>query len=102
MVLAILLRSFQNMMAPIPPTKKKLKVAIVGGGVSGLTCAVALIKQGVDVEVYEAAVRLFACDKLASWSNVCLIGEVWRDRCCYLAWYVNRCLLSLPLVSILL
>ena len=28
----------------------------VGGGVCGLTCAIALLKEGVDVHVYEAAV----------------------------------------------
>lgn len=33
------------------------RVAIVGGGVCGLTCAVGLMKRGVDVYVYEAAVR---------------------------------------------
>ncbi|KAJ3489228.1 hypothetical protein NLI96_g2278 [Meripilus lineatus] len=36
-----------------PP--KDFKVAIVGGGVCGLTCAVALAREGVPVEVFEAA-----------------------------------------------
>ena len=31
----------------------KEKVKILGGGVSGLTCAVNLAREGVDVEVYE-------------------------------------------------
>lgn len=35
---------------------KDLKVAVVGGGVCGLTCAIGLAKNGVNVEVYEAAV----------------------------------------------
>ncbi|EKM61811.1 uncharacterized protein PHACADRAFT_248683 [Phanerochaete carnosa HHB-10118-sp] len=34
---------------------RKLRIAIVGGGVCGLTCAVALLREGVDVHVYEAA-----------------------------------------------
>ncbi|RLF88431.1 hypothetical protein DRN43_05810 [Thermococci archaeon] len=29
------------------------KVKILGGGVSGLTCAINLAREGVDVEVYE-------------------------------------------------
>ena len=35
-----------------------LRVAIVGGGVCGLTCAIALLREGVDVHVYEAAVSV--------------------------------------------
>lgn len=59
MVLLSVLRSFANMISPPAPpeSKKKLRVAIVGGGVSGLTCAIALARLGVDVQVYEAAVR---------------------------------------------
>ncbi|KAI0749249.1 FAD/NAD(P)-binding domain-containing protein [Daedaleopsis nitida] len=34
---------------------KKLQVAIVGGGVCGLTCAVALQRAGVPVQLFEAA-----------------------------------------------
>ena len=36
-----------------------MQVAIVGGGVCGLTCAVALMKAGIDVQIYEAAVSTF-------------------------------------------
>ncbi|OCH96428.1 FAD/NAD(P)-binding domain-containing protein [Obba rivulosa] len=36
-------------------TSKDFKVAIVGGGVCGLTCAVALARSGVSVELFEAA-----------------------------------------------
>ncbi|CCL98087.1 uncharacterized protein FIBRA_00081 [Fibroporia radiculosa] len=35
--------------------KQSFKVALVGGGVCGLACAVGLMKAGVDVEVFEAA-----------------------------------------------
>ncbi|GJE99504.1 FAD/NAD(P)-binding domain-containing protein [Phanerochaete sordida] len=35
----------------------QMRVAIVGGGVCGLTCAVALLNEGVDVHVYEAAAK---------------------------------------------
>src|SRR3954469_17131862 len=34
------------------------KVAIVGGGIGGLTAALALIRQGIDVEVHEQAPEL--------------------------------------------
>ena len=33
-----------------------LEVAIIGAGIVGLTCALALEKEGVKVEIYEAAV----------------------------------------------
>ncbi|EKM61815.1 uncharacterized protein PHACADRAFT_191006 [Phanerochaete carnosa HHB-10118-sp] len=36
-------------------TDKTFQVAIVGGGVCGIACAIALLKEGVDVHVYEAA-----------------------------------------------
>lgn len=32
------------------------RVAVIGGGVTGLTCAIPLMQKGVDVHVYEAAV----------------------------------------------
>lgn len=38
-------------------SQQKLRVAVVGGGVCGLACAVVLLREGVDVHVYEAAVR---------------------------------------------
>ncbi|THH01199.1 hypothetical protein EW026_g1437 [Hermanssonia centrifuga] len=34
---------------------KDLRVAIVGGGVCGLTCAIALAKKGIRAHIYEAA-----------------------------------------------
>ena len=60
MVLPLILRSLANMMwPPTPlPEKKMLRVAVVGGGVSGLTCAIALARHGIDVQVYEAAVSV--------------------------------------------
>ena len=33
-----------------------LRIAVIGSGVSGLTCAIPLMRAGVDVHVYEAAV----------------------------------------------
>ncbi|TCD68113.1 hypothetical protein EIP91_011566 [Steccherinum ochraceum] len=36
---------------------KDFKVAIIGGGVCGLTCAIALAKQGVPVEIFEATTK---------------------------------------------
>src|SRR3954469_3013330 len=35
-----------------------MKVAIIGGGIGGLTAALALLKRGFDVEVYEQASEL--------------------------------------------
>lgn len=35
-----------------------MQVAVVGGGICGLTCAIALMQSGVDVQVYEAAVGI--------------------------------------------
>ena len=32
---------------------RPLKVAIAGGGVGGLTCALAMLKRGMDVTIYE-------------------------------------------------
>src|SRR5262245_59289266 len=34
------------------------KVAIVGGGIGGLTAALALLREGIDVDVYEQAPEL--------------------------------------------
>lgn len=37
--------------------KEGLQVAIVGGGVCGLICAIALKRRGITAQIYEAAVR---------------------------------------------
>ena len=34
-----------------------LRVAIIGGGIGGLSAALALLRQGFDVQVYEQAAR---------------------------------------------
>lgn len=38
-------------------SRKGFEIAIVGGGVCGLACAIALAKEGISTHVYEAAVR---------------------------------------------
>ena len=38
-------------------SNKNLKIVVIGGGVCGLACAIALQKVGLSVEVFEAAVR---------------------------------------------
>ncbi|KAH9937365.1 uncharacterized protein B0H18DRAFT_1206226 [Fomitopsis serialis] len=38
-------------------TQDSLKVALVGGGVVGLTCALGLLQKGVTVEIFEAAAQ---------------------------------------------
>ncbi|EED78110.1 predicted protein [Postia placenta Mad-698-R] len=40
------------------PEHKNFKVALVGGGICGLTCAIALIRAGVPVQIFEAAAKL--------------------------------------------
>ena len=36
--------------------QESIKVALVGAGVVGLTCALALLQKGVSVQLFEAAV----------------------------------------------
>ena len=59
---------------------ESLRVAVVGGGVCGLTCAVALQRRGVDVQVYEAAV----CTTVLGLTSVLTVpfisGPIRRDR----------------------
>ena len=45
----------------------KLKVAIVGGGLAGLSTAVELLDQGYDVDIYEQ--RPFIGGKVASYKD---------------------------------
>lgn len=40
------------------PQTKNFSVSIVGGGVCGLTCAIALTREGVPVDVFESAVSI--------------------------------------------
>ena len=43
--------------------QESIKVALVGAGVVGLTCALALLQKGVSVQLFEAAVCLIClCD----------------------------------------
>lgn len=37
--------------------RKELEIAIIGGGVCGLGCAIALAQEGIVTHVYEASVR---------------------------------------------
>ena len=43
-------------MTPSASSPKGFQVSIVGGGVCGLACAIALEKAGVPVQLFEAAV----------------------------------------------
>ena len=42
-------------------TATKLEVAIVGGGIVGLICAIAMVREGINVQLYEATVRIDPC-----------------------------------------
>lgn len=37
--------------------KAKLEVAVIGGGIVGLICTIAMTKEGINVHLYEATVR---------------------------------------------
>jgi len=50
---------------PPAPGAPKLKVAIVGSGLAGLSTAVELLDQGYEVDIYES--RAFVGGKVASW-----------------------------------
>lgn len=54
---------------PTPQNAPKLKVAIVGSGLAGLSTAVELLDQGYEVDIYES--RPFPGGKVASW----LVGD---------------------------
>ena len=43
-------------MTPEPKPVKDLKVAVVGGGVSGVLLVIALEKRGIEAQLYESAV----------------------------------------------
>ncbi|GMH39931.1 hypothetical protein BSKO_07835 [Bryopsis sp. KO-2023] len=53
--------------SPPSPNSPKLKVAIVGSGLAGLSTAVELLDQGHEVEIYEA--RKWTGGKVASWKD---------------------------------
>ena len=47
--------------------EKKVKIAIVGSGLAGLTAAVNLVDEGHEVEIYES--RSFWGGKVGSWED---------------------------------
>lgn len=58
---------FPDEPAPPAPGAPKLKVAIVGGGLAGLSTAVELLEQGYEVDIYEG--RQWVGGKVASWQD---------------------------------
>jgi NADPH-dependent glutamate synthase beta subunit-like oxidoreductase len=50
---------------------KEYKVAIVGGGMCGLVCAIGLQKAGIEVEIYEAAVSTVCLRSVGMMMTVC-------------------------------
>ena len=43
-------------------TRTPLRIAVIGGGIGGLTAAAALLQAGFDVEVYEQTPELTEVD----------------------------------------
>ena len=63
---------------------KALDIAIVGGGITGLVCAAALAKEGVEADMYEAKVSLLALrqEYFAVETNLRVpVVQVWRNWC---------------------
>ncbi|KAK9915937.1 hypothetical protein WJX75_006203 [Coccomyxa subellipsoidea] len=61
------LRSLFPEVPNLAPGAPKLKVAIVGSGLAGLSTAVELLDQGYEVDIYES--RPFIGGKVASWQK---------------------------------
>lgn len=53
--------------SPVGQGAPKLKVAIIGSGLAGLSAAAELLDQGYEVDVYEG--RAFVGGKVASWEK---------------------------------
>ena len=51
------IESLPQLILCMPAPDKQFQVAIIGGGVCGLTCTLGLLKYGVSVQIYEAAVQ---------------------------------------------
>ncbi|KAK9834165.1 hypothetical protein WJX81_004675 [Elliptochloris bilobata] len=58
---------YPDELPPPAPGAPRLKVAIVGSGLAGLSAAVELLDQGYEVDVYES--RPFIGGKVASWQK---------------------------------
>ena len=56
-----------------------LNIAIIGGGVCGLTLAVALQKRGVKAHIYEATVSSYALFLTSIAHGINIQVEIWRD-----------------------
>ena len=69
-------------------THKRLEVSIIGGGVCGLTCAVALQRAGVHVQIFEAAVRLLPLLSSIPKTTIVAIDGFRRDWCRHWSWSV--------------
>ena len=53
------------------------KIIIVGAGISGLSCALELIKRGYEVEIYESS-STFGGQAKSVETNTCYVPYAWR------------------------
>lgn len=73
--------SLKTMAAAASQSLRPLDLAIIGGGISGVTLAIALYKRGVSCTVYEAAPKLTETRKAVPISRNALCAMEQIDRC---------------------
>ena len=71
----------ENNVKPEPAKEKKNhKVAVIGSGPAGLTCAGDLAKMGYDVTIFEALHEAGGVRSMVSLNSVCQRVQLWQKR----------------------